>query len=363
VTAGGKLTLTATATPSNITNPKLLWTSSDTSVATVTSAGAVTASAKVTSVKTVDIIAAAQDGSGISGRITLTVRPRATGVFLYDSENAAISAGETLDLNLNTDSNTLALSAKCASVAASGQTVTDEAMQGIIWSTSSPLIATVSDGAVTAVSEGVATITATAADGSKKSISVKVAVTCKAESVTISGPSGVAYGKSVKLVAQVAPAGVKNKSVAWALATDADKALATISATSGAVTAKSLASLVGSKIGVIATTKTLDATNKPLVSETYLLTIYARTTQVTTNYGTGKANIAADLYKGQLQLSAVCQPTDAALQSVTWSTSNAKIAAVDSDGLVTFLAAGTVTITATAADGTGVKTALIISIK
>ncbi len=363
MTAGGKLNLTVTAAPSNITNTKLLWVSSDTSIAKVSTAGAVTASAKVTAVQTVDITATAQDGSGVTGKVTLTVRPRATGVLLFDKDGAPISAGTTLPMNLNTDSNTLALSAMCTSIAASGLTVTDEAMQGIVWSTSSPSIATVANGEVTAVSEGVATITATAADGSKKSASVKVAVTCKAQGITVSGPTGVAFGKSVKLTAQIAPAGVSNKTVTWALATDADKALASVSATTGVVTAKNVASLAGSQIGVTATTKALGIAGVPLVSDTYRLTVYARTTQVTTNYGTGKASITADLYKGQLQLSAVCQPIDTALQSVAWSTSNAKIATVGQDGLVTFLAAGTVTITATANDGTGVKTALTISIR
>jgi hypothetical protein len=51
-----------------------------------------------------------------------------------------------------------------------------------------------------------------------------------------------------------------------------------------------------------------------------------------------------------LQLSAAVDPGDA-LQRVTWSTTSGKTASVSSTGLVTAKKAGTVTITATSADG------------
>ena len=44
-----------------------------------------------------------------------------------------------------------------------------------------------------------------------------------------------------------------------------------------------------------------------------------------------------------------------AIQGVTWKSSSTKIAAIDDDGTVTFLNTGTVTITATAGDGSGKK--------
>ena len=89
--------------------------------------------------------------------------------------------------------------------------------------------------------------------------------------------------------------------------------MATVSTTTGVVTAKSTTLLIGKTIGVIATTKALGIDGAPLASETYQLSIYTCTTQVTTNCGTRKANITTDLYKGKLQLSAACQPIDSAL--------------------------------------------------
>lgn len=54
-----------------------------------------------------------------------------------------------------------------------------------------------------------------------------------------------------------------------------------------------------------------------------------------------------------LQMSVQIQPEDALNQSVTWTSSDPSIAAIDANGLVTAYAEGSVTITATANDGSG----------
>lgn len=56
----------------------------------------------------------------------------------------------------------------------------------------------------------------------------------------------------------------------------------------------------------------------------------------------------------QLLLTAVIQPTEASGAKLVWSSSNESIATVDDQGVVTWYAAGTVTFTAAATDGTGV---------
>ncbi len=63
------------------------------------------------------------------------------------------------------------------------------------------------------------------------------------------------------------------------------------------------------------------------------------------------------------QLTATISPSSASNKSVTWSSSNSSIASVSSSGLVTAKTAGTVTITATAKDGSGKKGTCSITVE
>lgn len=65
---------------------------------------------------------------------------------------------------------------------------------------------------------------------------------------------------------------------------------------------------------------------------------------------------------GVLKLSSVCTPLDATNASVTWVSSNPSVASVDATGNVSPLDNGTVEITATAADGSGVSTKVWVSV-
>ncbi len=64
-----------------------------------------------------------------------------------------------------------------------------------------------------------------------------------------------------------------------------------------------------------------------------------------------------------LQLSAIVSPADATISSITWSSDDEAVATVGSGtGLVTALAKGEATITATADDGSGVQASVVISV-
>lgn len=63
-----------------------------------------------------------------------------------------------------------------------------------------------------------------------------------------------------------------------------------------------------------------------------------------------------------LQLRATVAPNNANNKSITWSSSNTSIARVAADGLVTAVSAGSVTITATVNDGSGVKGVFTITV-
>lgn len=63
------------------------------------------------------------------------------------------------------------------------------------------------------------------------------------------------------------------------------------------------------------------------------------------------------------RLKAAVKPSDAYNKKVTWTSSNEKVAGVDSNGRVTAYSTGSVRITATAADGSGVKASCVVYVK
>ena len=96
--------------------------------------------------------------------------------------------------------------------------------------------------------------------------------------------------------------------------------------------------------------------------------IYPETKSVTITSLTGKPESAIKwcyLEDGGVSLSAVTEAKagEVAYPDVAWSTSNKSIAEVDETGNVTFKKVGTVKITATAVDGSGVKDTIQITIR
>jgi uncharacterized protein YjdB len=139
---GDTETLTETVLPTDATNKVVAWSSSNAAVATVSSAGLVTAVAAGTA----NIIAATQDG-GFADTCAVTVSNiDVTGVSLNKST-----------LSLAVGGSTETLTAIIAPANATIQTVT--------WSSSDDAVATVSAGVITAVAAGTVAITVTTDDG------------------------------------------------------------------------------------------------------------------------------------------------------------------------------------------------------
>ena len=138
---GGSTALTATVTPSNATNKSVIWSSSDTSIATI-SDGKVNAIGKGTAI----ITAKTLDGNH-TATCKVTVNVPVTSVSLNKSSVTLNKGGST----------TLT-----ATVAPS-----DATNKSVIWSSSNTSVATVSNGIVKAAGKGTATITVKTVDGSK----------------------------------------------------------------------------------------------------------------------------------------------------------------------------------------------------
>lgn len=159
---GKTLQLAAMITPENATNRAVNWASSNTKIATVDSAGKVTAKAAGT--VTITCTAQADSGKKATCKVTVTepkppVKPtvKVTKVTL-NKKTATLSPKETLTLKATV-------------------TPANATNKGVAWKSSNTKIATVSStGKVTAKTAGTVTITCTAKDGSGKKATCKITV-------------------------------------------------------------------------------------------------------------------------------------------------------------------------------------------
>ena len=353
--AGKSLTLKATTEPVKPTVPGVVFRlvdSADSAYATVTAAGKVTAK-NVNEPHDVKIQAVSKDAAQVESKaITLTILPKADQSLILKVGDDYVTK-TTLARNVN---ETVSLKAFTLTVA-DGKA--EEAEAEVTWKSSNGKVASVDEnGTVTCLKSGSATITAVMG---KAKATVTIKVTGLVESITVTTKKAadsltVASGKTLALKANVEPANASNKAVTWSIT--AGSAYAKVSS-SGVITANK--DLTGVKtVTVTATAKdgsgvsgSAQVTLRPLVQgleDQKRPGASENTTQVW--------DMAAD---NTLHLDAVTFPM-AARKDVTWKSSNAKVASIDADGNITCLKAGTVTITATAKDGSGEKASFKLTV-
>lgn len=329
VRGGEKLTFSVTIDGKTVPNSDLEWTlyPADASLATIKS-GVITTK-RVAYTHYVQVSAALKSDPSRYANFRLCIAP---GV-----KKITVSAPTTyVDLS---GSKTLQLKATCDP---------EDAIADVTWSSSSKIATVDASGLVTARKTGKVTITATAKDGSKVKGRITLRVVSGVTGLTIEGASSVAAGKSITLKAVMMPADATEKGVVWSV--DCDKSIASINQ-SGKLTTKKISAI---------TTITVTAVSKQnsAIRATHTVTIRP----VTTGLAISAPRLTIDLASPTLQLTAKCIPEDAS-QQVAWSTSNKRIATVDANGVVTALKAGTVTITATATDGTGVRAKFTVKVQ
>lgn len=303
--------LTATITPDDATNKKVVWSSSDDTIASVDQKGLVTAH-KVGKVQ----ITAATELGDLEAVCEVEVIAFVSGIKL-DQTELELYNGDVATLKatiLPEDANNKTLS----------------------WSSSNPQVATVDEnGVVTAIAAGTATITVAATDESGIETTCKVTVLQHVESVTLSRTSGSMYvGEAKALTATVLPENAANKTVIWS---SSNTAVATVDQ-SGLVTAV--------KAGTAQITATTEEGGLTAVCD---VTVNQRVTEIALN------TTEATLYtKESLQLAATALPEDATNKTLSWSSADPTIASVDQQGVVSGLSVGTTTITVAAQDGSDV---------
>ena len=307
---GESLTLSANVLPADANNQKFTWSSSDTSVVTV-SGGTVTPKKVGTAKVTV------KSGNGKTAVCTVTVKQHVTG----------ISVSKT------------ALSLESGAAATLKVTVSpaNATEKGYSFTTSDSKVAAVSaSGVITAKAPGTATVTVTSKENNKKA-TCKVTVIERVVGVEISKTAETLYinkygeGDTLQLSATVEPANATNKKVTW---TSSDSSVAKVSS-SGLVTA------VKSGVALITVTtadgkKTADCT----------VTVLQHATGIT--LGASEVTINID---GEMWLTATVEPADAFNKNVTWVPENPYIATVDEYGKLIGVNYGKTTVYAVAADG------------
>ena len=199
--------------------------------------------------------------------------------------------------------------------------------KSVTWNSSNTSVATVSNGTVTAKSEGSTTITVRTSNN--KTATCYVTVNPKNIAVTSvelnKSSATIEVGNTLNLTATIYPSNATDKSITW---NSSNTSVATVS--NGTITAKSVGT---------ATITVKTSNNK---TATCYVTVNPRTIAVTS---VSLNKTSATLEVGDtLNLTATIYPSNATYKSVTWSSSNTSVATV-SNGIVSAVSTGTAVIT------------------
>lgn len=241
--------LTASVYPTNATNKNVTWSSSNTSVASVSSYGQVSAR----SAGTATITCRAADGSGKYATCRVSVESATVYVSSITLNNSSLSLGV---------GETSQLSASVYPTTATNRSVN--------WTSDDTSVATVSSGGlVTAKSAGTAVITCKAKDGSGKKATCTITVKepVKPTSITLSKTKAtLAEGETLQLTATVTPSDAYDKTVTWM---SDNTAVATVSV-NGFVTAKGIgtANIIATTSNNLAAVCTITVENKNINEST-----------------------------------------------------------------------------------------------
>ena len=339
----GSLQLGQTVLPANATDKSVTWSIlNGTGEATINATGLVTAISN----GTVTARATANDGSGVFGILVITISNQ---IILVNGITVTGEGGITAIIS---DKGSLQLSASVLSLNATDKTVLWSIVNG------SSHAALNASGLLTAIDNGTVTVKAAANDGSGIYGTLVLTISNQivlVTSITVRGSGGATTIRtdngSLQLNATILPANATNKSVTWSLVNVTGQA--TIS-TSGRVTAIDN--------GTVTARATADDGSG--IYGTLVITISNQiipVTGITVSGSGGLSSITTD--NGSLQLSAAVLPINATNKTVIWSVLNVTgEAVINSSGLLTAIDNGTVTVSATAADGSGIFGTISITI-
>jgi uncharacterized protein YjdB len=331
------LSVSATVSPANATNKRVVYISSNTDVATVNlSTGVITPVAA----GTITITATASDGT-LSSTYSLTV---------YNPVAAISSITRTgFPATIYTDSSGMSISATI--------TTTNVVNSAVSYSSSATGVATVnsSTGAVAIVGIGSVILTATSVENPSVSSTTTFTVynrVAAISAITRTGFPATVFENStgLSISATITTSNVANSSVTYS---SSNTTVATVNSSTGAITVRAAGTTI----------LTATSVDNSSIFSTYTLTVSAiQVTGISSTTITGKV---APFYTTTTGFSAraTVQPENATNKIINYSSSNVSIATINaSTGAITPKSIGSTIITSTTADGNYTSTyTLIIS--
>ncbi len=319
IDTGSTFKLNATITPNDATNTKLLWSSSNSNVASVDNEGKVTGLTAGTTVITVKT----EDG-GKTATCSVTVVPAVVNV-------ESVSLNETTKELIKGESFTLVAIVNPSN--ATNKTVS--------WSTSNASVVTVNNGVIYAVGTGTATITVTTENGSKIAECTVTVPVVQATSITLSGDrlsNGMLTmrndDKPITLTATVAPANSTQTDLVW---TSSNENIATVN--NGVITP-----VAGAKGSTTITVKCAENEAIKATCEVYV-TRHIESVKFSQEYLNLLTEDTQDLSK-----MIVFTPLEPSITDVTFTSSDTAVVSVNGS-TITAVGVGNSTITVTTKDG------------
>ena len=320
---GDVRSLSVTLAPSSATDQTVIWTSSNSNVVSVRD-GLITA----VEVGGANVYVTTADGRKRAG-CAVTVVPEyipVESVMIMDEDGANSLNGGVLRM---VEGDTY--------VAIAAVRPGDATNPNVSWMTSDPLVATVKNGTIKAVSAGSCTLTITS-DAGDKTASCTVSVQeyvppINVTDVTLDQTSltMTELGQTVKLIATVLPEDAETRDVRWS---SSHPEVASVAA-DGTVTAVS----PGKAVITVRTVDQGKTATCQVDVKGYVTGVSLSPTTLSLSVGDVRTLVANVL------------PADALNKNVSWSSSHPEVASVADDGNVTALAFGMAIITVTTQDG------------
>ncbi|MEL6562620.1 MAG: Ig-like domain-containing protein, partial [Bacteroidota bacterium] len=329
--------MSATVLPENATDPTFDW-----SVVNGTGEATIDQNGLLTSVSEgiVTVEAIANDASGVKGELEITIEAKpdvlVTEISVSSANGINIVLGQTSQMSavvLPADATDATFTWNV--VNGSGEATIDET------------------GLLTTISAGLVTVEAIANDASGVKGTLEINIQTEAvlvTEITISSAEGntISVGQSSQMSAVVSPSDASDQSFTWSVTNGTGEAtiddgglLTTVSV--GTVTVEATASDASGVVGTL-----------QITIEEVLVTEITVSSAEGTSIAIGQTS----------QMSAVVLPSDATDATFTWGVVNGTgEATIDQNGLLTAVAAGTITVEATANDASGITGTLDVTIE